>query len=133
MFTAIHLCEESVGDSLLSICLKNRAAAHLKDEDYESVVADCTRYEETATSNLTNLAAFIKLKLIEIDGLLFNLKLCYFRSLELSPNDPKALFRRCQAYEALDQVDKAYQDGREVRVALNLLPSLLIVMNDILH
>ena len=82
---------------------------------------------------LFNKASRVKLKSIEIDSLLFNLKLCYFRSLELSPNDPKALFRRCQAYEALDQVDKAYQDGREVRVALNLLPSLLIVMNDILH
>ena len=68
-----------------------------------------------------------------MDCLLFNLKRYYFRSLELSPNDPKALFRRCQAYEALDQVDKAYQDGREVRVALNLRRTLLIVMNDTLN
>ena len=30
------------------------------------------------------------------------------------PNDPKTLFRRCQAHEALKQVDKAYQDAREV-------------------
>ena len=40
----------------------------------------------------------------------------FFRSLELCPNDPKALFRRCQAYEKLDQADKAYTDGREVRL-----------------
>ena len=57
---------------------------------------------------------------IEMNCLLLTLKNVIFRSLELSPNDPKALFRRCQAYEALDQVDKAYQDGREVRLALNV-------------
>jgi len=36
------------------------------------------------------------------------------RALELVPNDPKSLFRRCQAHEALDQVDSAYKDAREV-------------------
>ena len=36
------------------------------------------------------------------------------KSLELSPNDPKALFRRCQAYEALNKVDSAYADAKEV-------------------
>uniref|UniRef100_A0A0B7B3H2 Protein unc-45 homolog B n=2 Tax=Arion vulgaris TaxID=1028688 RepID=A0A0B7B3H2_9EUPU len=32
------------------------------------------------------------------------------RSLDLSPNDPKALFRRCQGYESLDQAENAYKD-----------------------
>ena len=36
------------------------------------------------------------------------------KSLELIPNDPKALFRRCQAYEALNKVDSAYADAKEV-------------------
>lgn len=75
---AVHLCEDTVGDATLAVCLKNRAAVHLKEEDYESVVSDCTR------------------------------------SLELCPNDPKALFRRAQAYEGLDLVEKAYGDAREV-------------------
>ena len=35
-------------------------------------------------------------------------------ALELSPNDPKALFRRSQAYEALDKIDSAYADAKEV-------------------
>lgn len=40
--------------------------------------------------------------------------LCSFnRCLELIPSDPKALFRRCQAYEAVDKVDSAYKDARE--------------------
>ena len=38
----------------------------------------------------------------------------FSRSLEIVPNDPKALFRRCQAHEALGQVDSAYKDAREV-------------------
>jgi tetratricopeptide (TPR) repeat protein len=36
------------------------------------------------------------------------------RALDLVPNDPKSLFRRCQAHEALNQVDSAYKDAREV-------------------
>lgn len=36
------------------------------------------------------------------------------RALELVPNDPKSLFRRCQAHEALNHVDSAYTDAREV-------------------
>lgn len=32
-------------------------------------------------------------------------------SLEIAPNDPKALFRRCQAYETLGKVDEAYKDA----------------------
>ena len=56
---AIDLSSEAHDDKTLAVCLKNRAAVYLKEEDYDSVVSDCTR------------------------------------SLELVPNDPKALFRRC--------------------------------------
>merc|ERR1712098_454484 len=31
-------------------------------------------------------------------------------SLELAPNDPKALFRRCQAYENSGKLEEAYRD-----------------------
>ncbi|XP_055959152.1 protein unc-45 homolog B isoform X2 [Patella vulgata] len=33
------------------------------------------------------------------------------KALEFAPNDPKALFRRCQAYEGLDKVDEAFRDA----------------------
>ncbi|XP_048256515.1 protein unc-45 homolog B-like [Haliotis rufescens] len=33
------------------------------------------------------------------------------KSLDLTPNDPKALFRRCQAYEKLDKLDEAFRDA----------------------
>lgn len=35
-------------------------------------------------------------------------------SLEITPNDPKALFRRCQAYEALEKYEEAYKDARQI-------------------
>ena len=41
------------------------------------------------------------------------------KSLEYVPKDPKALFRRCQAYEALNKIDTAYADAKE---CLNLDP-----------
>ena len=31
--------------------------------------------------------------------------------LEIAPGDPKALFRRCQAFEATDDLEKAYKDA----------------------
>ncbi len=36
------------------------------------------------------------------------------RSLDEVPNDPKAFYRRCQAYDSLGQFEKAYKDAREV-------------------
>lgn len=35
-----------------------------------------------------------------------------FLALEISSNDPKALFRRCQALENLNRTDEAYKDAR---------------------
>ena len=35
-------------------------------------------------------------------------------ALEIVPNDPKALFRRCQGYENLAKFEEAYQDARHI-------------------
>ncbi|XP_068978895.1 protein unc-45 homolog B [Bombus flavifrons] len=35
-------------------------------------------------------------------------------ALKISPNDPKALFRRCQALEALERYEEAYRDARYI-------------------
>ena len=72
---ALDLTEK---ESDRSVYLKNRAAVHLKTENYQAVVDDCTA------------------------------------SLEITPSDPKALYRRCQAYEALDKVELAYNDAKAV-------------------
>lgn len=36
------------------------------------------------------------------------------KALEITPNDPKALFRRCQALDALQRYEEAYRDARNV-------------------
>ncbi len=35
---------------------------------------------------------------------------CLHTALDLKPQDPKALFRRCQANEALEKYEEAYKD-----------------------
>ncbi len=40
---AIELCEELKDEKTLAICLKNRAAVYLKEENYDATIADCTR------------------------------------------------------------------------------------------
>ena len=37
-----------------------------------------------------------------------------FKALEIIPNDPKALYRRCQAYENLGKVEDAYKDAAAI-------------------
>lgn len=62
----------------LPVFYKNRAAAHLKLEEWEKAHKDCTK------------------------------------SLEISPNDQKALFRRVQALQALERHEEAYRDARTI-------------------
>lgn len=64
-----------------AIYYKNRAAVHLKQQDYQKVIDDCDK------------------------------------ALNISPNDPKALYRRCQALEALGRFEEAYRDARAVITA----------------
>uniref|UniRef100_A0A1A9X234 Protein unc-45 homolog B n=1 Tax=Glossina brevipalpis TaxID=37001 RepID=A0A1A9X234_9MUSC len=70
--TAIKLGEKH---KELPVFYKNRAAAHLKLENWLAAVNDCTD------------------------------------SLKLAPRDPKSLFRRSQAYEALKKYEEAYKDA----------------------
>lgn len=62
----------------LSVYHKNRAAAYLKQENYEAALEDCDK------------------------------------SLQIVPTDPKALFRRCQALEALKRYEEAYRDATQI-------------------
>ena len=69
----------------------------------------------TFGNNRKNTGQTVKAKTLEVMAEVCGYHLTQTNAKDgVSPNDPKALFRRCQAYEALDQVDKAYQDAREV-------------------
>ncbi|KAJ4450413.1 hypothetical protein ANN_01837 [Periplaneta americana] len=61
-----------------AVYYKNRAAVHLKKNEYNEAHSDCTS------------------------------------ALDIVPNDPKALFRRCQALEALEKYEEAYRDARQI-------------------
>ncbi|KDR23225.1 Unc-45-like protein A, partial [Zootermopsis nevadensis] len=61
-----------------AVYYKNRAAVHLKKNEYNEARDDCTV------------------------------------ALDIVTNDPKALFRRCQALEALEKYEEAYRDARQI-------------------
>ncbi|CAG9857405.1 unnamed protein product [Phyllotreta striolata] len=73
---AINLAQSEIRN--LSTYYKNRAAAYLKLENYESALEDCNS------------------------------------CLKIAPADPKALFRRCQALEALQRYEEAYRDATQI-------------------
>ncbi|XP_034183265.1 unc-45 myosin chaperone isoform X2 [Osmia lignaria lignaria] len=73
---ALKLTNED--NSEKAIYYKNRAAAYLKQEEYNKAIKDCDE------------------------------------ALKICPNDPKALFRRCQALDALERFEEAYRDARYI-------------------
>jgi len=50
-------------------------------------------------------------------------------SLDIAPDDPKALFRRCQAYEALEKFEEAYKDARMVQKLDNNNRAIVPILN----
>ncbi|XP_053980560.1 protein unc-45 homolog B [Hylaeus volcanicus] len=73
---ALKLTDED--NSEKAVYYKNRAAAYLKQKEYNKAVMDCDE------------------------------------ALKICQNDPKALFRRCQALEALERFEEAYRDARYI-------------------
>ncbi|KAK3759084.1 hypothetical protein RRG08_010697 [Elysia crispata] len=92
--------------------LKEQGNSHFKAGDYESALkcyAEAlhdgpVKDSEKAVVYKNRAACHLKLgdnKAAIIDASL---------SLDLTPNDPKALFRRCQAYEAQGKMEEAFKD-----------------------
>ena len=78
--TALKKCPK--GHECKAVLLKNRAACHLKLNDYSSALSDCTQ------------------------------------SLQITPKDPKALYRRAQAYEGNGNLTDAFADLKHL-LAIN--------------
>ncbi|XP_059159909.1 protein unc-45 homolog B-like [Physella acuta] len=93
--------------------LREKGNQAFKSEKYEDALSWYTQAldtgplkdQEKAIVYKNRAACFLKLNRNE-DAVIDATK-----SLELGPNDPKALFRRCQAYESLGQVEDAYKDA----------------------
>ena len=85
-----------------------------KEEDWDEALSHYTQAIDIAPDEVKEKAVYYKnraavyLKISEYKLAVLDCDL----SMEISPNDPKALFRRCQAYEALEKIDKAYADAK---------------------
>ena len=93
--------------------LKEKGNSYFKAGEYQ-LALDCytqalkslTIESSEVSVNLKNRAA-CHLKLGNYDLAISDCS----KALESSPNDPKALFRRCQAYEALGKIEDAFKDA----------------------
>jgi len=109
---------ETAKASETAASFKEAGNACYKDDDNEGALVNYTKAveaceeindEKLLATCLKNRAA-VYLKYEDYENVITDCT----RALELVPNDPKTLFRRCQAHEALNQVDSAYKDAREV-------------------
>lgn len=106
----------------LSQELKERGNEEFKKEnwskalDHYTSALKLTEIEDSEKAILLKNRAAVYLKQKEYDDAI---KDCT-EALKISSNDPKALFRRCQALEALERYEEAYRDARCV---LNVDPT----------
>ncbi|KAK7085106.1 Protein unc-45 A [Halocaridina rubra] len=96
--------------------LKEQGNEAYKEGDYDTALEKYTAAldiskEEKDKSVLYKNRAAVYLKIEEHEKAVKDCAEC----LELTPKDPKALFRRAQAYEALDKKEKAYADARALQ------------------
>lgn len=100
--------------------LKSEGNAHFKDEKYDLAAACYTQALKLFSQDEKD-----KEKLKERGVILKNRAACYLKlekydkaaddateSLKHLPNDPKALFRKCQAQEKLGKLEGAFRDAR---------------------
>lgn len=57
--------------------------------------------------------AAVYLKLQEYEKVIMDCN----NALKIHPNDPKALYRRCQAFEALERFEEAYRDAKYISLS----------------
>ncbi|RZF48427.1 hypothetical protein LSTR_LSTR011380 [Laodelphax striatellus] len=111
------------GDSLKNIAdevirLKEDGNKSFKESDWKEAVSHYSKAIKLLIGDSPDKAVLYKnraaayLKLNELDKAI---KDCD-SSLEITPNDPKALFRRCQALDSLNRHEEAYRDARHLNV-----------------
>ena len=109
----VKIDTESVMEDPLK--LKEEGNAAFKAGDYEDALTKYTQAmkiteKEVDKSLLLKNRAAVNLKTENYQAVVDDCT----AALEITPQDPKALYRRCQAYEFLDKVDLAYNDAKTV-------------------
>ncbi|XP_047471995.1 LOW QUALITY PROTEIN: protein unc-45 homolog B-like [Penaeus chinensis] len=104
------------GDKPNPVDLKEQGNQAYRDGDYDKAISRYT--EALSLSDPKDHPVFYKnraavyLKIDDFENVIKDCTKC----LELSPKDPKALFRRAQAYEGEELYEKAYADARALQV-----------------
>lgn len=95
--------------------IKEKGNAEFKSNNWEEALKCYTKALKVSKTNSDSLtclknraAALLKLERYE-DAIKDTSEV-----LESSPNDPKALYRRCQALEHLNRFEEAYRDARHI-------------------
>ncbi|XP_022112505.2 protein unc-45 homolog B [Pieris rapae] len=95
---------------------KNKGNDAFKSEDYELALSLYTKAINIATKDSRDMATYLKnraaayLKVKEYEK---TIKDCN-EALDIIPEDPKALFRRAQAFEYLQRFEEAYRDAKTI-------------------
>ncbi|VEN62045.1 unnamed protein product [Callosobruchus maculatus] len=95
---------------------KEQGNTAFKNSDYDQAVRLYTKAINVTKGENRNLAVYYKnraaahLKQQKYQEALEDCDKC----LEIVPSDPKALFRRCQALEALGRLEEAYRDATQI-------------------
>jgi len=105
--------QDALGDA---VKLKESGNEAFKQERFEDAINCYSKAIKLTKEDDKERAVFLKnraacyLKLEDYEQAVLDCN----SSLEIVSKDPKALFRRSQAYEALGKIDSAYQDAKEV-------------------
>ncbi|KAF7987508.1 hypothetical protein HCN44_003270 [Aphidius gifuensis] len=103
-------------DNLSPQELKERGNEEFKKENWSGALEYYTNALKLTTIDDSEKAVFLKnraavyLKQKDYENTIIDCD----EALKLSPNDPKALFRRCQALESLKRYEEAYRDARHI-------------------
>ncbi|KAE8752791.1 hypothetical protein FOCC_FOCC000529 [Frankliniella occidentalis] len=110
------MAKEGVNGEKTSQLWKEEGNAAFKESDWVGAIQCYTKAIQLTKEEGQEKSVYLKnraaayLKLGENENALSDCT----AALDLVPNDPKSLFRRCQALEALDRLEEAYRDARQV-------------------
>ncbi|KAK2726376.1 hypothetical protein QYM36_000721 [Artemia franciscana] len=95
---------------------KEEGNKHFKEGNWDSAIEEYSKAISVTKDHTLEKAVYYKnraaahLKQQEFEKAIEDCT----KALEISPSDTKALFRRCQAYDALGKFEEAYKDARTV-------------------